>query len=167
MKLKINKISIVAATIVVGLTATVSSSFACWGHGMGHGTNAASGLTAEQQQKLDTVKEKYASQLDELQASLNNKAAEYNKALANDDTTVGTLNRLEAERADLEREYWALLDQANKEAGVHLSGNHAPRFGCNYRGCNHQNHMGSNNYGRHMGSSHQRGMHGNHMARCW
>ena len=167
MTKKMNKSSIMTAVIALGLIATVSSGFACWGHGMGHGVKATSGLTVEQQQKLDAVKEKYGSQLDELQASLNNKTAEYNKALANEETTVGTLNRLEAEIADLERQYFALLDQANQEAGLHGSVNHGSWSGCNHRACNHQNHMRPHNCGRHMGSSHQRGMHGKHMARCW
>lgn len=167
MKKATNKISIIAAAIVVGLLATVSISFACCGNGMGHGAHTSSAITVEQQQKLDFVKEKYSPELDALQSSLNQKADEYSKALTDESTTIGTLNRLKAERVDLERQYFALLDQANQKTGLDVSGNNAPWFGCNYRGCNHQNHMGSHSYGRHRGQNHQHGMHGNPMARCW
>ncbi|PLX99243.1 MAG: hypothetical protein C0623_10060 [Desulfuromonas sp.] len=167
MKEQVKKISILTVAIAVGLAVTVSSSFACWGNGMGHMTNSTHALTVEQQQKLDTVKEKYSTELDALQSSLNKKSDAYSKALTNESTTVGTLNRLDAERVDLERQYFALLDQANKEAGLYVSGNSGPWFGCNYRGCNHQNHMGSHTYGRHMRQNNQHGMHENHMTRCW
>lgn len=167
MKETINKITIVAVAIVVGLVATASTTLACGGNWMGHGTNTVATLTVEQQQKLDVVKEKYSPQLNELQSSLNSKDDEYSKALTNDNTTVGTLNRLEAERADLEHQYWALLDQANNETGLYVSGNNGPWFGCNYNGCNHQDHMGTQSNSRHMGQNHQQGMHKNRMARCW
>jgi hypothetical protein len=159
MKDSINKITIIAVTIVVGLVATASTSFACGGNWMGHGTNAAATLTVEQQQKLDVVNEKYSPQLDELQSSLNSKADEYSRALTNDNTTVGTLNRLETERVDLERQYRALLDQANNETGLYVSGNNGPWFGCNYNGCNHQDHMG------HMGPGHRNERCGRHTTR--
>ncbi len=163
----VNKISIIAAAIAIGLVTTASTSFACRGNCVTHGTDTSAAITAEQQQKLDAVKEKYAPELAALQASLNEKADEYSKALTDESTTVGTLNRLEADRVDLERQYFALLDQANNEAGVHLSGNNGPWFGCNYSGCHHRNHMETHSYGRHMGPNHKRGMHGNRMARCW
>lgn len=167
MKKTTIKISIIVATIAIGLVTTASTSFACWGNCMTHGAHTSSAMTVEQQQKLDAVKEKYSTELDALQSTLNKKANEYSKALTDESTTVGTLNRLEAERVDLERQYFALLDKANNEAGVYVSGNNGPWFGCNYRGCNHQNHRGTHSYGRHMGQNHQYGMHGNHMARCW
>lgn len=167
MKTVTNKISIIAVAIAFGLVATVSTSFACGNYWMGYGANTSSAITVEQQQKLDAVKEKYSTELDALQSTLNKKADEYSKALTDESTTVGTLNRLEAERVDLERQYFALLDKANNEAGVYVSGNNGPWFGCNYSGCNHQNHMETHLYGRHMGQNHQHGMHGNHMARCW
>ena len=167
MKEKVKKVSILAVAIAVGWAATVYSSFACGGNGMGHMANSTHALTVEQQQKLDTVKEKYSSDLDALQSSLNKKSDAYNMALTDERTTVGTLNRLEAERVDLERQYFTLLDQANQEAGLYVSSNNGPWFGCNYNGCDHQGHMQSQPYGRHMGSNHQRGLYENRMARCW
>lgn len=167
MKEQVKRVSILSVAIAVGLAITASSSFACWGNGMGHMANSTHALTVEQKQKLDAAKEKYSTELDALQSSLNKKSDAYSKALTDESTTVGTLNRLEAERVELERQYFALLDQANKEAGLHVSGNNGPWFGCNYRGCSHQNHMGPHTSGRHMGPNHQHGMHGNHMARCW
>lgn len=167
MKEQVKKVSILAVAIAVGLAAIASSSFAFRGNGMGHMANSTHTLTAKQQQKLDTVKEKHSAELDALQASLNKKSDAYSKALSDESTTVGTLNRLEAERVDLERQYFALLDQANKEAGLYVSSNNGPWFGCNYNGCDHQGHMQSQPYGRQMGANHQRGMYENRMARCW
>lgn len=167
MKTKARKITIIAMTIVVGLVATASASFACCGNCMGYGIKTTSTLTVEQQQKLDATREKYSPQLDQLQSALSSKTDEYSKALTNDDTTVGTLNRLEAERVELERQYGTLLDQANEEAGKYVSGNSGPWFGCNYNGCNHQNHMASHSNDRHMGQNQQHGMHRSNMTRCW
>ena len=65
---------------------------------MGHMANSTYAFTVEQQQKLDTVKGKYSTELDALQSSLNKKSDAYSKALTDESTTVGTLNRLEAER---------------------------------------------------------------------
>lgn len=167
MKKLSNKISIIAIMIAFGLAAISSTSFACGNYWMGYGANTSSAITVEQQQKLDAVKEKYSKELDALQSSLDKKANEYSNALTDESTTVGTLSRLDAERVDLERQYFTLLDKANNEAGVYVQGSNGPWFDCNYEGCNHQNHMGSYTYGRHMGTNYPRGMHGNHMAGCW
>lgn len=161
------RILTVTLALTVGLVAFASAGLACGNHRMGHGPHAAHQLTTEQQQELDAVREKYSARLDKLQSSLNSKAAEYRKALANDETTVGALNRLDAQRADLERQYRSLLDQANSEAGVHAPGHTGPWFACNYTGCNHRQHRGNHSYGRHMGQNHQRGMHRGRMACRW
>lgn len=163
-------LKIVLFALVLGLFATASSSFACWGNWMGHGsgvTNSEAALTAEQQQQLDAVKEKYSQQLAELQTSLNKKATEYHTARNNDSTTVGTLKGLEAEVENVERQYWALLDQANNEAGQFITGNNNPWFNCGYSACNHQNHRGKMSQSRHMGPGHRNGMSDRHMACCW
>lgn len=163
-------LKIVTFALGLGLFAMASSSFACWGNGMGHGhgvNNSQTDLTAEQQQQLDAVKEKYSQQLNELQTSLNEKTTEYQTARNNDSTTVGTLKGLEAEIEKVERQYWALLDQANSEAGQFIAGNNHPWFDCGVNNCNHQNHSGKMSQGRHMGSEYRNGMGGLHMAGCW
>lgn len=167
----IQKIVIVALTL--GFVSLASTSFACWGNWMGHGPgNAYTNLTAEQQQQLDTVKTKYSGQLDELQASLNSKSNEYRTARANDSTTVGSLKQLETEIADLEQQYWTLLDKANTEAGGFIAGGKGSWFHCGYNGCDHQSHWGQMGQGRHMGSGQHMGT--GHMTRmaghrgdCW
>lgn len=166
MKQKTPKILIVAATLIVGLVASASVGLACRNHGMGHGPSDATHLTAEQQQKLDAVREKYSERLDKLHSSLQSKSDEFRKARANDETTVGTLNRIDAERADLKRQYRALLDKANSEADVHASGHQGPWFSCNYDGCNHRNHRGDHSYDRHKGENYKQGMHRGH-RNCW
>ena len=158
---------IVMAALVLGFLSFASTSFACWGNWMGHGTgNNHANLTAEQQQQLDTVKEKYSGQLDELQASLNSKGDKYRSARANDSTTVGTLRQLETEIADLEQQYWTLLDKANNEAGGFISDGKGTRFHCGYNGCDHQSHWGKMGQGRHMGQGHMNHM-ASHMGGCW
>lgn len=156
-------------TLVVGFLAITSTSFACWNCRSGYGLGATSSnvnLTTEQQQQLETVKEKYSDQLDELQASLNNKTEEYRSASANDSTTVGALRNLETEIVDLEKQYWSLLDKANKEADGFLAGGNGPWFRCGYNGCDHQSHWGRMGKGRHMGPGHMNRMAG-HMGGCW
>ena len=164
---------IVIVALVLGFVSLASTSFACWGDWMGHGSgNTQANLTAEQLLQLDTVKAKYSGQLDELQASLNSKSAEYRTARANDNTTVGTLKKLEAEIGDLEQQYWTLLDKANTEAGGYIAGGNGAWFHCGYNGCDHQSHWGQMWQGRHMGSDqHMCQGHMNRMAAysggCW
>ena len=167
MKKTTNIRNIVMAALVLGFLSLASTSFACWGNLKGHGTgNAYSNLTAEQQQQLETVKEKYSGQLGELQASLNSKSDEYRTARANDSTTVGTLKQLEAEIADLEQQYWTLLDKANNEAGGFIAGDKGAWFHCGYNGCDHQRHWGRMGQGRHMGPEHMNRM-ASYMGGCW
>ena len=158
---------IVIATLILGFLSLASTSFACWGNWRGHGPdNAYSNLTAEQQQQLDTVKEKYSSQLDDLRASLNSKSDEYRAARANDNTTIGTLKKLEAEIDDLEQQYWTLLDKANTEAGGYIAGGNGAWFHCGYNGCDHQSHWDRMGQGRHMNPGHMNRMVG-HRGGCW
>lgn len=179
------KIKVITIGLVLGFVATTSISFA----GMNHGANmthSQTNLTAEQQQ-----------QLDKLQSDLNSKVTEYQNARANDSTTVGTLNKLEAEATELRNQYWTLLDQANAEAGQSVGNGNGIWFTCGYDNCNQQNmngnHMGmrnggmmsggrGNNHqgnmscdnhmscGSHMDSDHNMGSsrhNGRMMARCW
>lgn len=160
----------VLALFVFGFIATTSTSFACYGNGWSHGSGVADSqttLTTEQQAQLDSVKAKYSQQLDVLQTSLNDKAAEYRNARVVDSTTVGALKRLEVEISGLEGQYWTLLDKINREAGQGLVGSNVPWFNCGYDDCDHQNHMGNMHQGRHMGPSHRNGMDGWYMGCNW
>lgn len=151
---------------VLGLFAFTSTSFAC---GMGYGPRGSSvqtNLTAEQGKQLNAINEKYFQQFEEIQESLNNKDREYQDARANENTTVETLNRLEKEMAELERQYGKVLDQANAEADVFLPEDYGPSFNCAYSGCGHQYHRGNGSHGRHMGQGYQNGMGGRHMDSC-
>ena len=150
------KLKIITIGLVLGFVATASTGFA----GMDHGsnmTNTQTNLTAEQQQQLDTVKGKYSAQLDKLQANLNSKMTEYQNARTNESTTVGTLNKLEAEVTELRSQYWTLLDQANAEAGQSVGNGNGMWFTCGYDNCNHQNMNGN-----HMGMMNGGMMNGNH-----
>lgn len=163
------KQKILIFTLVIGFLAVASTSFACWNCRGGDSSGSAyssANLTTEQQQQLDAVKEKYSGQLDELQASLNSKTDEYRSASANDSTTVGALRNLETEIVDLEKQYWALLDKANKEAGGFVAGGNGPWFRCGYNSCDHQSHWGRMGQGRHMGPGYMNRMAG-HMGGCW
>jgi hypothetical protein len=97
-------------------------------------------LTAGQQEKIDAVKSKYQSRLNDLRQKLDAKSSELTTARTNDNTTVGLLKTLERDLFQLERQYWSLLDQANAEASG-ISGNMlSPYFTCSYTGCNHRGH---------------------------
>jgi hypothetical protein len=177
--------------LILGLVATTTMSFAGMGHGAGM-MNSQTSLTAEQQQQLDAVKEKYAAQLDKLQADYNNKVNEYRTARTDQSTTIGSLNKLEAEAQELQRQYWTLQEQANNEA-IQSVGN-GQWFTCGYDNCDQHNDVGGNHMGMMNGGGMMNGcgmMHGgtgqnqqghmncdNHMgtdhngtvgqmARCW
>jgi len=134
----------------VALLLFASASFACggyWGYGYGAG-NARLSMTADQQQKMDAVKGKYSQQLTDLQVQLDKKAENYRAARADDATTVATLNRLEGETADLQRQYRALVEQANAEAGLDNVNGYGPGWCWSNNGGNYRCGMYS---GRHMG----------------
>jgi len=135
-----------------------------YGHG---GSSVQTNLTAEQGKQLNSINEKYFQQFEVIQESLNNKDREYQDARANESTTVGTLNLLEKEMAELERQYGNVLDQANAEADVFLPEGYGPSFNCAYSGCGHQYHRGNGSHGRQMGQGCQNRMGGRHMASCW
>ncbi|PLX87921.1 MAG: hypothetical protein C0618_05825 [Desulfuromonas sp.] len=124
-------------------------------------------MTDEQGQQLDAINDKYAKQLEAIQGSLNEKNRAYKEARSNENTTVGTLNKLEAEIEGLEKQYGKVLDQANSEADQILPDGYGPQFACGYRGCNHRHHRGYASNGRHMGPGHRHGMGGGHMPSCW
>lgn len=158
---------ILGAASVIGLLLFATTSFACsgcYGHG---GSYAQSSLTEEQGQQLDAINDKYAKQLETIQDSLNQKSREYKEARSNENTTVGTLNMLEAEMADLEKQYGRVLDHANSEADEILPDGYGPSFACGYSGCDHQYHKGYASKGRHMGAGPRHGMGGRHMSSCW
>lgn len=155
---------ILGAASFIGLFLFTSTSFACngcYGHG---GSYPQANLTEEQGQQLDVINDKYSKQLEAIQDSLNDKSREYKIARANENTTVGTLNKLEAEMADLEKQYGNVLDQANSEADEILPDGYGPRFACGYSGCNHQYHRGYASKGRHMGAGPRHDMGGRHMS---
>lgn len=145
--------------LLIGLFATASTGFACWGNRMGHhGSGPAHGkmaITPQQQNQLDAVQEKYAADLEELHSALDQKAADYRQARADEDTTVGTLKRLDAEMADLESQYASLLEQANAEARQVAGAGLGPWFGCNYNNCAYHNHGSDSHVGRMMGPDHR------------
>ncbi|HMB15456.1 MAG TPA: hypothetical protein VKN62_04000 [Pelovirga sp.] len=173
------KIAITA--LILGLLSLAAISFAHWESQMGHGSTASgpctnlTDLTAEQQQQVDAVKEKYSDQMEELQTSLNSKRDEYLSARTNDSTTVGTLKQLENEITELKQQYWALLSEANKESGGLLAGDSQTWGQCGYHNeSNHHNRRRMMGEGRHMGSGHMGRMgqgHMNHLAgqqnSCW
>lgn len=149
---------ILAIGLLIGLFGTASTGFACWGQRMGqqgpgpaHGKTA---LTTQQQSQLDSVQEEYAPELEELHAALQQKAADYRQARADEATTVGTLNRLAADMAELERQYEAVLDQANAKVGQVAGAGHGSWFGgCNHNGCAYHNRGDSS--ARMMGPDHR------------
>jgi hypothetical protein len=149
---------IITAVFVIGIFATAATGFAFRGNRMGYGMNPSpdrTALTAEQQQKVDAVKEKYSPKLDEIQAALNAKIAEIRRARASDSTTIGSLKSLETEVAELERQYWTLLDKANNEAGQFVSGSYGPWFNCAYDGYSHRNHRHGSINDHYMGQHHR------------
>ena len=148
----------------LGVFVITSLSVACGGY-YGHGGSyPQSSLTEEQGRQLDAINDKYAKQLEAIQDSLNDKSRDYKEARTNESTTVGTLNKLEAELANLERQYGEVLDQANSEADKILPDGYGPRFDCGYSGCHHQHHRGYASHGRHMGPGSQNGMGDSHMG---
>ena len=156
--------------LLLGIFAMTSTSFACWGNRMGpQGSgpaDAKTALSAEQQSQLSTVEEKYAPKLEELQIALERKVADYRQSRADEETTVGTLNRLESELAELESQYGTLLDQANAEASQVVGSGQGLWFGCNYDGCAHQNHRWNSHRGM-MGAGHQHRYMDGYMACRW
>lgn len=160
-------ILVLGTTSFIGLFLFVTTSFACNGCYGHRGSYTQPNLTEEQGQQLDAINDKYAKQLEAIQESLNDKSREYKEARANENTTVGTLNKLEAEMADLEKQYGKVLDQANSEADEILPDGYGPQFACGYSGCNHQHHRGYASKGRHMGEEPRHGMGGRHMSSCW
>lgn len=152
-----NHRKLIATTAILAMVAMTTPTFAWmgdWsgsrmGRGMGPATGAQA-LTAEQQTKVDEIQGRYQPQLRDLQQKLNAKQAEMVAARSDDTTTVGRLNAIEGELFQLERQYWALLNQANAEAGQAAGTGFASYFTCGYMGCNHQGHMGAMRPGRHM-----------------
>lgn len=176
MKNEKRKLKIVIVTLTVFLVATAAStSFAHrsngWGYGAGMMSGSQTALTTEQQQKLDAVQTKYSQQLDQLRASINSKATQYQEARANDSTTVGTLNQLEAQITDLKQQYWTVMDQANNEAEKIAPGTHGSWLTCaNDDNHYHGHRMGmmfdGDNGDHHMEYDHD-GMMGGRNASCW
>lgn len=167
---------VLGAASFIGLFMFAATSFACGGC-CGHGGSYAQpNLTEEQGRKLDAIHEKYAKQLETIQDSLNDKSREYKEARSNESTTVGTLNKLEAEMTELEKQYGVVLDQANSEADEILPDGYGPRFSCAYNDCSHQHHRGGHGHhmgprggmgGSHMGQGPRHGMMGQGTAPCW
>ncbi len=163
---RMHKIAITA--LVLGLLSLATTSFAHWENQMGHGPTAHgsyTNLTAEQQQQIDVVKEKYSDQMEELQTSLNSKREEYRSARTNDSTTVGTLKQLENEITEIEQQYWTLLNEANKEAGGLMTGDTQAWGQCGYHNESHHNQRGMMGEGRHMGSNRMGRMGQGHLDR--
>lgn len=160
MKNSISQRKNLTIMMTFALILIASTSFACggyWGYGNdSDAANAQTSLTPEQQQKLDAIKEKYSPQLKDLRAKLDSKADEYRAARAKDETTVATLNQLQKETTDLQRQYRALLDQASNEVDLYADGGFGPGYNCpNY---DDNNRGGMMSYGRHMGPGSRYGM---------
>ena len=140
----------------LGLLMIASVSFAHmggWGYDGDDGPRQPS-LSADQQQKLDAIQEKYAPQLNDLGNQISSKREEYRAARAKDDTTVGTLNKLDKEIDDLSLQYRDTLAQANREAGQVYGDNFGPWTNCPNYGGNARGGMGYGGpmgYGGHMG----------------
>jgi hypothetical protein len=68
--------------------------------------------------------------------------------------------------ADLEQQYWTLLDKANYEACGFIAGGNGAWFHCGYNGCNHQSQWGMMRQDHHMGPVHTNRM-ASHMGGYW
>ncbi len=159
MKTTKTKRKFIVFTTIFALLAISTASLACGyydrgdGRGEGYGVANSQQLTAEQQQKVAAVKEKYADQLQQLQTAIDQKSAEYQSARANDSTTLGNLKQLETAIGNLEQQYRDLLDKANSESGGLLTQGNTGWYNCAFND-DDDHHMGWMDYGhnrRHMG----------------
>jgi len=136
-------------TVCICVLALATPAFAWMGNGWNdrpnysQGTVNASSLNADQQDEINTIQKKYGSRLNDFQQKLDAKSSELAEARANGNTTVARLNALERDLFQLERQYWALLDQANAETTAIAGKTRVHYFSCSYTGCNHRQHIGS------------------------
>lgn len=149
MNTRRNHPSRLKTTVLICALALATPAFAWMGNGWNdragdnQGSVNAPSLSADQQNKIDRVQNKYQSQLKGLQQKLDAKSSELAAARANGDTTMAQINSLESELFQLERQYWTLLDQANAEATAVTGKTRGHYFTCDYTGCNHRHHAGS------------------------
>jgi hypothetical protein len=155
------------AITILGLFVFASLSLACGGGYGPRGFSSRANLSGEQGQQLAAVNAKYAQQLATLQEDLAEKSRAYKAARANENTTVGTLNELEAELSNLERRYGAVLAQADAEAGKVLPDAYGPRFAGIYSGCGHHYQRDTPAPGRHRGAGYRQDMGGRYLSACW
>lgn len=161
-KINLNRMT---ATALVALFAMATPAFAWMGNWSGYDRGPTAGtstLSAEQQKRVDAVQSKYQPQLDDLQQKLDAKSSELRAARSDGNATVAQLNTLESDLSQLERQYWALLDQANAEA-VRITGTgYGPYFTCGYMGRNYPGPMGPRMGGRYNGYN----RYNNHYCGC-
>jgi hypothetical protein len=143
------------AITILGLFVFASLSLACGGGYGPRGFSSRANLSGEQGQQLATLQEDLAE-----------KSRAYKAARANENTTVGTLNELEAELSNLERRYGAVLAQADAEAGKVLPDAYGPRFAGVYRGCGHHYQRDTPAPGRHQGAGYRQGMGARYLSAC-
>ena len=105
-------------------------------------------LSAEQQQQVQQLENRYGKELQELEVQLSAKQAELVKARAEDSTTMARYKSLQAELGALENSYRAKLGQANQEVWQVTDAGAAPWFACDYQGCKHnRGRQGMMNHG--------------------
>ena len=144
------------AITILGLFVFASLSLACGGGYGPRGFSSRANLSGEQGQQLATLQEDLAE-----------KSRAYKAARANENTTVGTLNELEAELSNLERRYGAVLAQADAEAGKVLPDAYGPRFAGVYSSCGHHYQRDTPAPGRHRGAGYRQDMGGRYLSACW
>ena len=81
-------------------------------------------FTNQQQQTINNLEAKYQQELTAKENDLRAKSAELDRALANGDTTLATVNNLRNELASLEQGYWQLRNQINREISTNIGVNY-------------------------------------------
>jgi len=159
-----NKRKILVACFAIVTFATPAGAW--MGNWQGNTVSNQSTLSAEQQQQVQQIENRYGKELQELESQLKNRQDELLAARSNDATTVGQINELERELYKLERTYWTKLDQSNMEMNRVAGSGYGSRFACDYRGCDHDH----GRYGMMRGgyTMMEHGMHGGqHSSCCW
>ncbi len=143
-------------TIITGLVVAASIALAAQGYawmggngnrhcGPGGGPGAMMGtytatanLSAEQRAQVQAIEAKYQDQITAKQDAILAKRTELQKALADDTTTVGEINRLRDELRTLHQDLWKIRTTVNQEikdqVGIDTFGPMGPGFCRNWSG---------------------------------
>lgn len=161
-----NKRKLLIVTFALLMFATPA--FAWMGGWQGYYGDNRPALSAEQQQQVQQLENRYGKELQELEAQLNTKQAELTQARADGSTTMAHYNALQAELGALENSYRAKLGQANQEVWQVTGTGTAPWFACDFPGCNHGNgRHGMMRGGMMMGNGMMGHGDGQYRSCCW